>query len=297
MISLLKSIGKMGFMPVRLSIALSHLDKRFLAMIPVGTELRFNKYQGKISVNIDTTYPIELQMLRGKYDKTTSNIIYRFLHKNAISIDVGANVGALTLLMAKIATQGTVIAIEPGPVIFERLKANIELNPDLSARIIAYQIGVGKEGGDLFWNEDANNRGNAGLLQNSGIVVPVVTLDSLVEPLGLEALDFIKIDVEGMEHEVIRGALQTISRFRPLVYFETLEAFREFRGFDIYGAICDDLSKLDYSLFFVNRNSLHETENLKVLSSSNTLAVPEEKVSSLIHKKFTENFLRVTKIN
>jgi FkbM family methyltransferase len=281
MISTLRYLIRAGLLPMQVCIALSHIDKKFLTAIPAGRKLRFDRYQGSIVVNVDTTYPIEREMLRGQYDKTTSRLLKMLLREDSTVMDVGANVGALTLLMAKIANRGQVIAVEPGPFLFERLQANIALNPRLSRNVITRQVGLGTEEGELFWSEDPNNRGNAGLLQNSGVRVSVVTLDSLVDSLQIHVMDFIKIDVEGMEYEVIMGGLRSIKRLRPLVYFETLEAFRQIRGFDLYGKIQQQLTALDYELFFVDRRGLRAATSLEHLPTSNTLAVPKEKVESL----------------
>ena len=82
-----------------------------------------------------------------------------------------------------------------------------------------------------------------------------------------------------MEFEVIKGGLQTIEKHRPIIYFETLESFRASRGFDIYGKIFRYLTPLDYAFFFLGNNaSLVRATSLDILLSSNSIAIPAEKL-------------------
>src|SRR5205814_592940 len=120
--------------------------------------------------------------------------------KSDVCIDVGANVGALSLVIASLVeSQGRVFAFEPGPELFVKLQDNLALNPDIRDRVMTYQCGLSDEDGELRWEEDALNRGNAFLSKTKGdIVVPVRQLDNIPE-LQAANVRFIKIDVEGME--------------------------------------------------------------------------------------------------
>ncbi len=264
------------FFDTMLSWAQKHRELRFL--LPPGKQFIYDQYLGNLKVNIDTTYPIEVEMATGRYDLKTSDIIQKFISADDTVLDIGANVGALTLLMATVADQGRVIAIEPGPNTFARLQANLDLNPILSERIDIYQLGIADKPGVLYWQEDANVPGNAGLFSHDGLAVKVESLDQFVNQLSLNHLDFLKIDVEGMEYEVISGGLDVLSTFRPIIYYETLESFRVNRGFDIYNQIFDVLKRLDYRQFAIARNAqIQEVLNLDRLLSPNTLAIPSEK--------------------
>jgi FkbM family methyltransferase len=280
--SMLQSIGSLSILPPSLTLFLAGKDKRLRYLLPPNQEIEFSRYLGDIRIRANTVYPVELEMLTGQYDRVSSSIIRRFVTEDAFAVDVGANVGPLTLLMAKIVRSGTVIAIEPGPPICERLKRNLRLNPELEKNVRVFQVGVADKAGSLMWSEDQNNRGNAGLLGSVGTPVEVVTLDSIISSIGTERLDFIKIDVEGMEYEVIIGASDSIRKYRPIIYYETLEPFRAFRGFDIYGEIYNRLHELGYHHYFVlGKGKLVKADSLDVLLSANTLAIPAEKASAL----------------
>lgn len=269
------------FFRTMLAIAQQYRELRFL--LPPGQQFVYDQYLGEFKVNIDTTYPIEVEMATGSYDLKTSAVLRKFISPEDTVMDIGANVGALTLLLAQVANRGKVIAIEPGITTFNRLKANLSLNSALHDLVEVYQLGIADAPGTLYWQEDANVPGNAGLFSQEGIAVQVESLDRFVNQLTLERLDFIKIDVEGMELEVIKGGMTAIAQFRPILYYETLESFRINRGFDIYNQIFNLLKDLGYRQFAIAKNAqLFEVTNLDHLASPNTLAMPSEKVDQFV---------------
>ncbi|MDB9524504.1 FkbM family methyltransferase [Oscillatoria sp. CS-180] len=280
LIALMRQMSVVPLLPFSVKLSLAQRYRHLRFFLPSGEQFVYDAYLDRFKVNIDTTYPIEVEMATGHYDLTTSAIIRQFVHQKDTVIDVGANVGALTLLMASVASSGRVLAIEPGPSTFTRLKDNLELNPQLKAIVQIFSLGLADKAGELFWQEDPNVPGNAGLLNEGGFRVSVKTLDQFAEEQRLKRLDFVKIDVEGMEYEVICGGLEAIARFRPVLYYETLESFRQHRGFDIYNAIFDQLCQMNYRQFYVLPDGkLSEAKDLTTLKSPNTLAVPAEKCS------------------
>ena len=274
LIKLLKILAKIPYIPFNLKLMIAIKDRRLRDIIPLNKNLIYDKYLGDIKVNISTNYPIEKEMLTGRYDPETSFVLRKFLNCNCIVIDVGANVGAITLLMAQICDQGGVIAIEPGPLTSSRLMDNLMLNPKLQALVTVCKVGVSDKKGKLFWSEDPENLGNASLWEKSGILVEVETLDNIIEENRIKRLDFIKIDVEGMEYEVIKGGLDSIRKYHPTIYYETLEPFRDFRGFDLYKKIFDLLSSEGYKHFYVNKSGAFiEQKEMAKLYASNALAI------------------------
>jgi FkbM family methyltransferase len=135
-------------------------------------------------------------------------------------LEIGANIGAHTVALSRlVGAVGAVYAFEPQRLVFQVLCANLALNS--CPNVFTYQAAVGARVGTLLvppLDPDASN--NFGGLSLSGATqgecVPVLTVDGL----NLGACDFIKVDVEGMEAEVLRGAAATIKRFRPMLYLE-----------------------------------------------------------------------------
>jgi FkbM family methyltransferase len=120
-------------------------------------------------------------------------------------VDVGANIGAYTVLAAGVCGSSAV-AIEPIPKTFESLQDNIRINR-LEERVIARNMGAGATKGNLTFSSDLDTVNHVlapgEATPDKTVLVPVDTLDSLIA--GIEPT-VIKIDVEGFEAEVVKGA-------------------------------------------------------------------------------------------
>lgn len=260
-------------LPEFLLVRVLKLKPVLLGVLPSGCNFVWPYYLGERRIYIDTSNPIETEILSGTYDKASTLIIKNFVKAGDVCMDVGANIGALTLLLAElVGDRGSVYAVEPGPPYVQRLHANLALNPPLKKRVEIIPYGLSDAAGELTWRDDPEHPYNAVLLdiffpEQHGIKVPVRTIDSF----NLSKLNFIKIDVEGMELEVLRGGTETLRRLRPVVLFETMELFREARGFDIFAEIESLLRDSGYSLFSFDGT-------LKAVTSKclpwNTLALP-----------------------
>jgi FkbM family methyltransferase len=222
---------------------------RLVSCLTPGRDYPFDGYLSRFRIAVDVHYPIERAMLAGRYEPELLGLIRRVVPVGGTCLDVGANVGAITLALAdRVGRSGRVVAFEPGAFLFKRLEANIRRNPDLEDIVTSVNLGVSDRPSTLYWNEDANNPGNAGLLQSSGAQVEVVALDDYFSRNPIARLDFVKIDVEGMEYEVLRGGRETWRKFRPVLYFETLREFEAIRGFAVLSHIEHFLTSVGYSL-------------------------------------------------
>jgi FkbM family methyltransferase len=137
-----------------------------------------------------------------------------------IVVEVGANIGAHTIHLAQLTGQaGAVIAFEPQRLVFQTLCANVALNSIINVQ--AYQSAVGEKPGCLHVPRlDPFHENNFGGLsiegQSKGEPTPVVPLDQLAIP----HCRLLKVDVEGMETQVLRGATKLIARCAPALYVE-----------------------------------------------------------------------------
>ena len=240
---------------------------RLFVIMPDNMRLIFNKYLDDMSVEIDTTYAIEREMLSGKYDIPTSHIIDKFVKEGDYCLDIGANVGALSLAIAKrVGIAGKVFCFEPGPLTFERMQKNISLNPGYSNIFVLEKSGLSDKPGTLFWHLNALHEGN-------GVKVPVVTIDSYVEAHGIPKINFVKIDVESMEYEVIKGGMKTWEKHLPILYYETLKEFEAYRKEPVFKYIEEMLGGLGYTFYKLENNlSIIRTKYPDL--SNNTLALP-----------------------
>ena len=140
------------------------------------------------------------------YDVTELEFLRRMLPRDGRFADIGANVGIYSLVAGKLAMPaGRVVAAEPDPVTFARLRENVALNAPVS--IDARQVAVGGENGLLHLRRERGNRGQNKLVAEAApdtVAVPVLTLAGLLAEAGFERLDALKIDIEGFEEVVLR---------------------------------------------------------------------------------------------
>jgi len=159
----------------------------------------------------------------GAYEPHLTAVFERYCRPGMTVVDVGANVGYYSLLASKlVGASGRIIALEPNSencrLLLSSLRlygiGNVQLIPvaaDTATGWAYYSTHVGSNGG-LVDDED--------LLAHPGVVVPTFRLDDIVEgPVG-----FLKMDVEGAEGRVVRGAARLIERDRPIVTTELKEA-------------------------------------------------------------------------
>lgn len=220
---------------VRFILALTGRGGGKLAtLLPKGQIYFVSNYCGKYKFNVDTTYPMEGAIwLSGVYDVVTTKFLRKVIRKSDIFLDIGANCGAIAFVAASIIDDGKVYAFEPAPTIGSRLQANLNLNPQLQNIVKLVPLGLGLSKGELLYYEDPNYRGNGALQQVTGIPVNVISLDEWVLLEKLEKIDAIKLDVEGMEYEVLLGAKAVLEKFHPLIYLETLPIFYQNRDYTI----------------------------------------------------------------
>lgn|GEM_PF-1052939 len=130
-----------------------------------------------------------------------------------IVIDVGAHMGFFTLKIAK--NVKMIIAVEPDPTNFRFLVLNIKIN-QVDKKVAAYNVALGDANRQMFLDRTGYGGGRSKITsQKTDIQVKTQTLDSLVETVGLDHVDLIKIDTEGNELSVIRGAQEVLRRYRP----------------------------------------------------------------------------------
>jgi FkbM family methyltransferase len=148
----------------------------------------------------------------GLEDFEEMSFLLHFLQEGDLFVDVGANVGAYTLLASGVCRAQT-IAIEPIPSTYENLLLNLRIN-DLMERVCAFNIGVSSCKGRLTFSNklDVLNcvvLDKGAIPEKDLIVVDVTSLDSLLT--GRYPM-LLKVDVEGWEYEVIEGANQTLTK-------------------------------------------------------------------------------------
>jgi FkbM family methyltransferase len=150
----------------------------------------------------------------GKYERYETAIMMSQIGKDDVVADVGANIGYYTLLMAKRVKK--VYAIEPDGEIFKILEKNVKDNNLKNVVLVNAAASDIKE--EKFLTKDKENQGNSRLGGNKGESINCLRLDDIL--VNEQYISAIKIDVQGWEPAVIRGAEKIINRDSPTLFLE-----------------------------------------------------------------------------
>ena len=225
--------------------------------------------------------------INGYFDLTVVNFIKKYLGiSSTVFIDVGANIGSVSIPTANLGVK--TISVEPVKHIFSKLLENVSLNPGYIKTIHKALVGSGFKEQTVTLFSPVGNSGatsykpdwNPSKGPNYSEIVDVLTLDQLVNSLHFNTHDFlmlIKIDVEGMEVEVLSGSREVIRIFRPLFIMEwRIDRYEPADKF----LLLKTLRELSNYLIFALNGSKDQV-NISEFDENNTyeniLLVPKEK--------------------
>jgi FkbM family methyltransferase len=200
--------------------------------------------------------------------------VRRFLQREDAIIDVGANVGHVSLLLSDLLTSENIFAFEPTPVSFRRLQENWRANAWPTTNL--FQAAVGQSAGVVLIPDTSSpETKNAVAPANrdvAAVEVPLVSLDEYRQRWSGRRIGLLKIDVEGYEPQVLQGANQMLRSDRPrLIMFESL-------GGDVDATISATLANAGYAIFQLDQGGRPDFTRA---SSQNLFAVPTEERSAL----------------
>jgi FkbM family methyltransferase len=194
----------------------------FIGNVPTGGKIRL-AYRDAIGLS---------QFIYGSFERAEIDFLQRNVRPDSIVIDVGANVGYFTVALAQIVKEGgRVIACEPEPDNLKRLRENLALNRLHNVEVVPTAVGeydgmttlyLGDEsvyhttavGGERLPITATHETGDA-------LSVRLAKLDTLWKERGCPEVSFMKIDVEGTELNVFKGALGLLKSRRPTLVVET----------------------------------------------------------------------------
>lgn len=185
-----------------------------------GMNLLLECRHGRMLCNRHDMYVGRSLLTYGEFSELESVVLRQLVRPGDTVVEVGANIGAHTVALAKLAgPAGRLVAVEPQRVVHQMLCANLALNDITWVRCL--HAAAGAAPGEIRvphidYRQTSNFGGVALGAYTEGEPVPVLTVDALQLP----ELHLLKIDVEGMELDVLRGAAQTLVRCRPAVYVE-----------------------------------------------------------------------------
>ncbi len=199
----------------------------------------------------------------GSYEIGKRRVFEQAVFPGAVVYDIGANVGFYTLLAAVMTgKEGEVIAFEPSPRNVSYIRRHVQLNHLENVRVI--EAAVSNSMGEAYFDFGASIA--TGHLANFGTLkVRVVSLDALLDEAQLPPPDFLKVDVEGAEFDVLRGAQLLLECHRPVLFLDTHQR-------EAHHATVSLLQDMDYALEILDGKPLSESKEL--------LARPQEAVTS-----------------
>jgi len=193
-----------------------------------------------------------LRILLGSYEFEQSELIFNALSSGRTFIDIGANHGYYTLMASRrVEKAGLVIAYEPEPKNFDMLSRHVRWNRLTNTQLRPFAVGA-ENGTGRFAR--GNGTGTGKLSKEGDIEVSVVQLDQEVQQHGWQP-NVLKVDVEGAEMEVLRGAAETLRVHRPDVFLST-------HGDQVHTECCRFLNRLGYQLSPILGEQLESTTEI-----------------------------------
>ena len=197
----------------------------------LGAGDRAQVRRGGIAWDLDLREGIDFAIfLLGGFELRTLRLYRQLIQPGATVLDIGANIGAHTLPFADIVgSAGRVVAFEPTQFAYTKLQRNLELNPRLRERVTTLQMALvdsstAQVPEQIYssWpldSEEGLHAVHRGRLRGTQ-GAQAATLDDVMQSLELDRVDFIKLDVDGHEPEVLCGASRTLARFHPKILLE-----------------------------------------------------------------------------
>ena len=194
-----------------------------------------------VNYELDLSEGIDLAIyLFGGFEPSTRDALARYVKPGMTVLDIGANIGSHTLHLANlVGATGHVYAFEPTAFAFAKLKRNLSLNPVLAQRVVLQQCFLTGEdfsdlpqeiysswpllgGRDLHPEHLGAKKGTNGARAR--------TLDGVLADNGNPVVDVVKLDVDGVECDVLNGAITMISLHKPIFVMELAPYLLKERG-------------------------------------------------------------------
>ena len=254
----------MFFLSTKTKIIIASILSKILIFF-IGKQKRIIS-RNYIKYEIDLNEAIDLGIFLGIKNENKLYNIKKYLNykgKN-ILVDIGSNVGSVTLPLAKLFNLSTIISIEPTKFAFSKLKKNLKLNPSFKRRVKLLNIFISDEKKKVSFVHSSwklkvkNNRHKVhfGTLKKTSNKTK--SLSNVLSKIG-KRIDFIKIDVDGYEINVLRSGKKIINKYKPLIYFEFAPYL--YREFGYTPEILINFIKNELNYTFLNEN-FNEVKNI-----------------------------------
>lgn len=220
----------------------------------------------------------------GKYEIGETKFVSKFLKEEMVVLDIGAHDGYFTLLASrKVGEKGKVIAFEPSPKERRLLQLNLKINRCKNVKVEPYALSS-QVGESTFYVVVGHDTGCNSLKlprvsePTKEIKVSTATLDDYLSKTEIGSVDFMKIDAEGAELEIFKGAKHFFEKFaHPVILCEVSDYRTQVWGYSA-NDIIHFLETYDYNWFGLdNKGQIVKREESETY---NLVAIPKSKISS-----------------
>ena len=191
--------------------------------------------------DLDLSEGIDFAIFLGnRFEPGTRNALRNLVEPSSLVLDIGANIGAHSLLLAQlVGPQGRVLSFEPTDFAFRKLCRNLDLNPDLALRVTPFHCFLAEKDDqdvpDAIYSSWPLVEGEDLHAKHLGQPMPTNkararSIDGVLAEMGNPAVQLVKIDVDGFETEVLRGASSLLSVSRPIFMMELSPYVLDERG-------------------------------------------------------------------
>lgn len=214
-----------------------------------------------------------------KLNELTWNVLFDHIKEDSYVIDVGANIGFLSLQFARLCSKGMVFSFEPDSQNFQNLKKNIQLNHFDNVRIYKNALGATAETVTLYKIFENNPGANRILFTRPDMPheqesIDVLVLDAIADDFNISRMDVMKIDVEGFEIFVLQGARNLIAKWRPILFVELAEVNLRQHGYTAL-ALVEFIEQLDYDVR--DARTMQPTDKRKTDYHTDIICFPQNK--------------------
>jgi FkbM family methyltransferase len=253
--------------------------------IPLPMRLPFGAWW--LARNDHVSRPI----IEKQFETAEYSFVRRFVQPGMTVLDIGAHHGFYTLLLARmVGSRGIVFAFEPSPRERGALLRHVQLNRCGNVKVQALAVGSAAKEVDLYLVDDAQSGCNSlrppvVTVGTSQVPVRVVPLDSWLSEQKIERVDFIKLDVEGGELDVFRGATNLLEHHpRPVILAEVQDLRTLPWGYKAKATI-DYLGQKGYDWFaLADDGSIVELDTSSQEFDGNFVACPRESKAEIFRR-------------
>ena len=251
----------------------------------IANRLYKKRLPGNFYMLLNPTEHIQQQLFwYGYYEKELGELLKKIVRPGDVFLDLGANIGYFSLLVANNSPAIKIISFEPVADLFQKMNDNISLNNIKNISTINAAVGEINEEKELYIAAP-DNLGMSSFKQPQNYAgkkekVKLVAIDDWFKTSGLSKIDIVKLDIEGSEFAALNGMKEVIQKQKPVLIAEvnpeTLLMFK-LKPSDIY----DYLKQLNFVGFLILENGrLEHLGQVEISQTTNVLFIHHEKVNT-----------------